>query len=93
MKYGVKLTKAFKKDLKKAEKQGKNLDLLWGIVDKLANAEPLEEKHRDHQLVGDKKNLRECHIEPDWLLIYAIYDDVLVLALNRLGSHSELFKK
>ncbi|MBP3222612.1 MAG: type II toxin-antitoxin system YafQ family toxin [Actinomycetaceae bacterium] len=93
MKYSIKFTKSFKKDLKKAQKQGKDLDLLWGVVEKLANAEPLEEKYRDHHLTGNKKRLRECHIESDWLLIYAVYDDVLVLALNRVGSHSELFKK
>ena len=93
MKYTVRFTKSFKKDLKKAEKQGRNLDLLWDVVEKLSNGETLDASYLDHPLKGKYINSRECHIEPDWLLIYAIRGDVLVLALNRLGTHSELFKK
>ena len=92
MKYEIRFTGQFKKDLKLAKKQGKNLDKLFDVVERLANGEVLEAKYRDHDLSGDYKGCRECHIDPDWLLIYEIVDDVLVLLLNRVGSHSELFK-
>ncbi len=91
MKYEVKFTSQFKKDLKLAKKQNKNLDKMYEIIELLANGKPLDEKNRDHALSGDYKGCRECHIEPDWLLVYEIFDDVLVLSLSRLGSHSELF--
>ena len=91
MKYEIKFTNQFKKDIKLAKKQGKNLEKLYSVIETLANGEPLEEKHRDHNLTGNFKSCRECHIEPDWLLIYEIINDVLVLVLNRTGSHSELF--
>ena len=92
MKYEIKFSGQFKKDLKLAKKQGKNLDKLFDVVERLANGEVLEAKYRDHDLSGDYKGCRECHIDPDWLLIYEIFDDVLVLLLNRAGSHSELFR-
>ena len=92
MKYEIRFTGQFKKDLKLAKKQGKNLDKLFDVVERLANGEVLEAKYRDHDLSGDYNDCRECHIDPDWLLIYEIFDDVLVLLLNRVGSHSELFK-
>lgn len=93
MKYEIKFTTQFKKDLKLAKKQKKNLDLLFDVIDKLANGKKLDSKFRDHDLSGDYVGTRECHIEPDWLLVYEIKDDVLLLMLYRLGSHSELFKK
>ena len=92
MKYDVKVTTKFKKDLKLAKKQGRNTDKLLKIIEQLANGEPLEAKYRDNDLTGEYLGCRECHIEPDWLLIYEIFDDVLVLLLNRVGSHSELFR-
>lgn len=92
MKYEVRFTNQFKKDLKLSQKQGKDVDKLFAVVEKLANGEPLDDKYRDHTLTGDYKGCRECHIEPDWLLVYEIFDDMLVLLLNRVGSHSELFK-
>ncbi len=92
MKYEIRFTGQFKKDLKLAKKQGKNLDKLFDVVERLANGEVLEAKYRNHDLAGDYKGCRECHIDPDWLLIYEIFGDVLVLLLNRVGSHSELFK-
>ncbi len=92
MKYEIRFTGQFKKDLKLAKKQGKNLDKLFDVVERLANGEVLEAKYHDHDLSGDYKGCRECHIDPDWLLIYEIFDGVLVLLLNRVGSHSELFK-
>ena len=92
MKYEVKFTSQFKNDLKLAKKQGKNLEKMYSVIEKLANGEALEAKFRDHDLTGNYKGCRECHIEPDWLLIYEIIGDVLVLMLYRLGSHSELFR-
>lgn len=92
MKYKVRMTTRFKRDYKLAKKQHKDVDTLFDIVDQLANGEVLDEKYHDHPLVGGKyKGTRECHIEPDWLLVYQIIDDILVLSLNRLGSHSDLF--
>ena len=93
MKYEVKFTNQFKKDLKLAKKQKKNLDELFNVVSVLADGGTLDARYRDHDLSGNYKGTRECHIEPDWLLIYEIRDEVLVLMLYRLGTHSELFKK
>lgn len=87
------MTTQFKKDIKLAKKQKKNLDKLFLVIDKIANGEKLEEKYKDHELSGNYKGVRECHIEPDWLLMYEIVDDILVLVLNRVGSHSDLFKR
>ncbi|MBF0805402.1 MULTISPECIES: type II toxin-antitoxin system YafQ family toxin [unclassified Streptococcus] len=92
MKYEIRFTSRFKKDIKLAKRQGKDLDKLFQIVEQLANGETLEEKYRDHSLSGNYSGTRECHIEPDWLLIYEIIEDVLVLSLQRIGSHSDLFK-
>ncbi len=91
MSYEVKFTTQFKKDLKLAKKQNKDLDHLFEVIDKLANDIPLEPKYRDHNLTGDYVSYRECHIEPDWLLVYKKDAGVLVLLLYRLGSHSDLF--
>ena len=93
MKYEIKLTAQFKKDIKLAKKQKKNLDKIFLVIDKIANGEKLDEKYKDHELSGNYKGVRECHIEPDWLLMYEIVDDILVLVLNRVGSHSDLFKR
>lgn len=93
MMYEVKFTSQFKKDLKLAKKQRKSLDKLFEVIDILSNGNPLDAKYHDHELTGNYKGTRECHIEPDWLLIYELRGDVLVLMLYRLGSHSELFKK
>ena len=92
MKLEVRFAGQFKKDLKLAKKQGKDMSKLLEIVERLANGETLEQKYRDHALTGNYQGCRECHIEPDWLLIYEIFDDVLVLLLNRVGNHSELFR-
>lgn len=93
MKYEVKFTNQFKKDLKLAKKQNKDLDKLFEVVNILADGGTLDARYRDHELSGNYKGTRECHIEPDWLLVYEIRDEVLVLMLYRLGTHSELFKK
>ena len=91
MKYDVQFTSQFKKDLKLAKKQHKNLDKLFSVINTLANGENINEKYKENDLMGNYKGTRECHIEPDWLLVYEIKDDVLVLMLYRLGTHSELF--
>jgi mRNA interferase YafQ len=83
-------TKQFKQDFKKVLRRGKDLEKLKAIMAKLAAQENLDLKHRDHQLIGNFKNRRECHIEPDWLLIYKIEGDKIIF--ERTGSHSDLFK-
>lgn len=93
MKYEVKFTNQFKKDLKLAKKQNRDLNRLFDIVNILADGGTLDAKYRDHDLSGNYKGIRECHIEADWLLVYEIQNDVLVLMLYRLGTHSELFKR
>lgn len=92
MKYKIKFTKRFKKDLKQAKKQGKDIEKLFNIVEKIAKDETLDERYRDHSLSGKYEGTRECHIEPDFLLIYEKTEEVLVLSLVRNGSHSDLFK-
>ena len=86
MKYTLKPTTQFKRDLKKAQKQNKNLDLLNKVLQQLADGIPLPEKNRDHALTGNYAGCRECHIQPDWLLIYEIAEDTLFLYLTRTGS-------
>ena len=93
LKYTVKNTAKFKKDLKLAIKHGYKIELLKEIVYKLANGEELSPVNRDHELSGNWVGYRECHIQPDWLLIYYIENDVLVLTLARTGTHSDLFKE
>ena len=83
----------FKKDYKLAIKRGLKIELLEEVINSLANGVPLPEKNKDHELTGDWVGHRECHIQPDWLLIYRIEDNVLVLTLARTGSHSDLFNK
>lgn len=93
MKYEIIQTSQFKKDYKLAQKQGKDMPLLKSILYKLANDEKLPPEQRDHALSNNFNGYRECHIEPNWLLIYRKSESVLLLTLFRLGSHSELFKK
>ena len=90
-KYTVKTTTLFKKDFKLAMKRGLNVELLENIIALLAMGEPLPAKNKDHALTGNWVGHRECHILPDWLLIYRVEDDVLVLTLARTGTHSDLF--
>lgn len=82
---------SFRRDLKSAIKRGYDIALLDEIVTKLANGEELPERNRDHALTGNYKGCRECHIKPDWLLIYQIADEELILYLTRTGTHSDLF--
>jgi len=93
MKYEIIITSTFKKELKIIKKRNKNLQKLTQIVNKLANGEELESKYRDHQLTDNHrfKNCRECHIEPDWLLVYKKNNQELILFLIETGTHSDLF--
>jgi len=84
-------TSQFKRDVKLAEKRGKKMKSLKDIMVSLINEEPLEQKHKDHKLTGNYKDHRECHIEPDWLLIYRISKREIIF--ERTGTHSDLFKK
>ena len=92
MKYKIKFTSRFKKDLKQAKKQGKDIEKLFDVIEKIAKDETLDDKYRDNSLIGNYNGTRECHIEPDFLLIYEKIEEVLVLSLVRTGSHSDLFK-
>ena len=89
--YTVKFTNKFKKSYKLMIKRGKDISLLDYVVNTLMSGKQLSEKYRDHELTGTWKGYRECHIEPDWLLIYYVENDVLVLTLVDTGSHSDLF--
>lgn len=84
-------TSRFTKDLKRLRKRGYDLDLLGRVVDALALRQQLDSKYRDHALTGNFHNCRKCRITPDWLLIYEIDDDELILYLTRTGNHSDLF--
>ena len=86
------LSNRFKKDLKIAHKRRMDITLLNAVVDKLANGETLEAKYRDHDLKGNYAGFRECHITPDWLLIYRIDGEDLILFLSRTGTHADLFE-
>ena len=93
MKYKIKPSATFKRELKKMKNQKKDLSLLQNIVNSLAAGEQLPEKYKDHELKGNYRGYRECHIQPDWLLIYQIDNGDLLLYLLHSGSHSELFRK
>lgn len=88
----IKYHTSFKKDYKKVVKRGYNIKLLEDIINKLANGETLPEKNKDHALSGDYIGCRECHITPDWLLVYEIDNGELILFLTRTGTHSDLFQ-
>lgn len=90
-KYKIVQTRRFKKDLKTAKKRGYDLALLGVVVDTLAAGKTLPEQYLDHSLLGSYISCRECHITPDWLLIYEIENDELFLYLTRTGTHSDLF--
>ena len=85
------VTSRFKKDLKAAIKRGYKAELLWDVVTVLRSRQPLPPKYRDHELMGEYTGFRECHILPDWLLIYRVEEDRVILTLARTGTHSDLF--
>lgn len=87
----IRYSAQFRKDLKRVKKQGRNLEKLKAILVKLQRREPLAPAQRDHALTGNFQGHRECHIEPDWLLIYEIDGEELLLTAVRVGSHSDLF--
>lgn len=87
----VRYSKQFKKDFKRAKKRGLPLNDLKNIMTRLANEETLEAKYRDHALSGKYSSFRECHILPDWLLIYRIDNGVMEFVAQRTGTHSDLF--
>lgn len=91
MTYEIKPTNQFKRDLKTVQKRGYDLDRLTEVIRLLANGEKLPEKNKDHALTGNYSGCRECHIAPDWLLIYEIDNGSLFLYLTRTGTHSDLF--
>ena len=87
----IRYHKSFKIDYKKILKRNLNVRDMETVINMLANEQTLPEKYKDHALTGDWKGFRECHIQPDWLLIYKVQNDILVLTLVRTGSHSDLF--
>lgn len=91
MKYNIRPTTRFQKDLKRVQRRGYDMKLLSNLIHMLADGQPLPPKNRDHPLTGDYAGLRECHVAPDWLLIYELSDDDLILYLTRTGTHSDLF--
>ena len=90
--YEIIVTNQFKKDYKQAIKRGLEIELLDEIIRILGKGEKLPEKNKDHALTGNWVGFRECHIKPNWLLIYKVEDNVLVLTLSRTGTHSDLFR-
>ena len=91
--YQLKKTSQFKASVKLAKKRGLNIDLLEDIIEKLRTDTPLEIKHKNHQLSGKFKGIWECHIQPDWLLLYLKEENNLVMTLVDTGTHSDIFKK
>ena len=89
----LKTTGQFRKDYKLAKRRGLNLKELQSVIDRLLREEPLADKYKDHALTGDYIGFRECHIHPDWLLIYIVDHGNLVLTASRTGSHADLFGK
>ncbi len=90
MKYKLKITNSFKRDYKKMIKRGVDPRLMQAVVDTLLNGDKLPEKNKDHELRGEWLGYRECHIQPDWLMVYRIKNDILTLTLSRTGTHSDL---
>lgn len=84
-------TTKFRKDYKRIKKRGYDLSLLENVLNTLLREEPLEKKHRDHALTGNYIGFRECHIQPNWLLIYSVSESELILTASRTGTHSDLF--
>lgn len=87
----IKYYSSFKKDYKRIAKRGYDISKMDEVINLLANCEPLPPKFRDHQLNGEYEGCRECHVTPDWLLIYEIDNNELLLLLTRTGTHSDLF--
>lgn len=84
-------TNLFKKEFRKAQKRGKNVERLRRLMQSLVNEDPIPSRHRDHALTGNYKGRRECHIEPDWLLVYKVDLKAREIIFERTGTHSDLF--
>ena len=91
--YKIVYTNRMKKDAKLMRKRGKDMNKLIKVLALLAEGNPLPAKYKDHQLSGNLSDFRECHIEPDWLLLYQIYDDILIISATATGSHTDLLGK
>ena len=87
----IKFTNKMKRDAKRMKKRGKDMSKLSIALNLLAGRKPMPERYFDHQLTGNLKDFRECHLEPDWLLVYQVYEDILVLSATGTGTHSDLF--
>ena len=92
-KYKLCITGECKQNMKLCKRRGLPMDKLWTVVGKLLNGEQLEEKYQAHVLTGDREGQWECHIQPDWLLVWEIRNQELVLVLLNTGTHSDLFSK
>ena len=90
MKYAVRLTSRYKKSLKKMIRRGKDINKIVDVVEMLAKGEQLPPQYKDHALTGDLIGLRDCHVENDWVLLYQIKNDILILTLSDTGTHSDL---
>lgn len=91
--YRIKFTTAYKKGYKRAKKRGMNIDLLDSVVETLRQGKKLDAKYFDHELSGNWNGFHECHIQPNWLLVYLIEKDILTLTLVETGSHADIFEK
>lgn len=91
--YKIVYTNRMKKDAKLMQKRGKNMGKLVNVLSLLASGNPLPAQYKDHSLTGNLQDFRECHIEPDWLLMYQVYEDTLILSATATGSHADLFGK
>ena len=89
--YQIRPSNKFQKDLKRVQRRGYDMSFLTSVLKLLAAGDALPIKYRDHALAGNYEGCRECHITPDWLLIYEVTEDSLILYLTRTGSHSDLF--
>ena len=87
----IEFTNKMKRDVKLMKKRGKDIAKLTAALNLLANRAPMPERYQDHSLTGNLKDFRECHIEPNWLLIYQIFEDKLILSATGTGTHSDLF--
>ena len=91
--YKIVYTNRMKRDAKLMKKRGKDMNQLVCVLSMLASGSPLPKQYLDHQLTGNLRDFRECHIETDWLLLYQIYDDILILSATATGTHADLFGK
>jgi mRNA interferase YafQ len=89
----IQYTNKMKRDVRRMAKRGKDLGKLETVLDLIAREQPLPQQYHDHQLSGELNDFRECHIEPDWVLLYQIFQGELMLSATGTGTHSDLFKK